>query len=310
MDFKMSYQNLSSSVIKNYYNLAKPGIIYGNAITTIAGFLLASKGLPVNANMALRPGYFNFELFLATLLGISLIIGSACVFNNYIDRNIDGKMERTKKRVLVIKAIPVKNVFTYGTILGIIGFLTLFIYTNLLTVFLALIGFFFYVVMYSIWKRKSIYGTIVGSISGAIPPVVGYCAVSNKFDIGAIIFFLILVLWQMPHFYAIAIFRIKDYAAAGIPVLPVKKGILITKIHMLFYIVAFTIIAMMLTFFGYEGYVYLVIVILLGLGWFMFGVQGFNIADDSKWARKMFGISLLVITMLSVVVSIGYVFKI
>lgn len=283
---------------KNYYLLAKPGIIYGNAVTTIAGFLLASKG------------HFNSGLFLATLFGISLVIGSAAVFNNFIDRSIDGKMERTKKRALVAKTIPPANAIIYGIILGLIGFSLLFIFTNLLTVLLSLIGFFFYVVMYSMWKRRSVYGTIVGSISGAVPPVVGYCAVSNKFDAGAIIFFLILVLWQMPHFYAIAIFRLNDYANAGIPVLPVKAGIALTKIHMVLYIAAFIIMASLLTVFGYTGFVYLTLTLLLGLWWLIFAIKGFWTKNDALWARKMFGYSLMILTILSVTISIGSIVKI
>jgi len=237
------------------------------------------------------------------IFGISFVIGSACVFNNYIDKDIDSKMERTKERSMVTKSIPARIAIIYGVFLGIIGFALLIFFTNLLTSFLAFVGFFFYVVMYSIWKRKSIYGTIVGSISGAIPPVVGYCTVSDKFDAGAIILFMILVLWQMPHFYAIAIFRLKDYANASLPVLPVKKGIFITKIHMLFYVLAFAIFLPMLTFFGYTSRVYLVCVILLSLFWLWTTIDGFFVKDDVKWARKMFGVSLLVLTIFSIIIS-------
>jgi protoheme IX farnesyltransferase len=294
----VAYNNTSPSLIKNYYNLTKPGIIYGNAVTTIAGFLLASKGL------------FSLTLFIATLFGIAFVIGSACVFNNYIDRSIDEKMERTKKRVSVTKAISLKSGMIYATFIGIIGFSVLFLFTNFLTTFLAFIGFFFYVVMYSIWKRKSVYGTIVGSVSGAIPIVVGYCAVSNSFDAGAIILFMIMVLWQMPHFYAIAIFRLKDYSGAGIPVLPIKSGIYITKIHMIFYIIAFSLFLPLLTFFGFTGKVYLVVAILLSLYWLYFAINGLWAKDDVRWARKMFGISLITITSFSAIISIGSFFNI
>ena len=116
--------------------------------------------------------------------------------------------------------------------LGLLGNFILFLYTNLLTVVVADIGFFVYVVLYSFWKCHTIYGTAIGSIAGAIPPVVGYCAVSNHFDIGALILFIMLVLWQMPHFFSIAMYHFNDYKAAEIPVLPVKKGALRTKIHM------------------------------------------------------------------------------
>ena len=204
-------------MIKTYYLLTKPGIIYGNSINTAGGFLLAAKGV------------IDPLLFLAALIGTAFVIGSACVFNNYIDREIDEKMARTKKRALVTGDIPVKNALIFGTLLGILGFLILFSYTNLLTGVIGVIGVVMYVVVYGYFKRRTVHGTLIGSISGAIPPVAGYTAVTNLIDTGAILLFLILVFWQMPHFYAIAVYRIEDYKKAGIPVLSVVKGIPTTK---------------------------------------------------------------------------------
>jgi heme o synthase len=246
-------------------------------------------------------------LLVATVLGISFVIGAGCVFNNYIDRGIDEKMQRTKNRALVKKTISVRNALIFGSLLGLFGFALLFFLTNPLTAFVAFVGFFFYVVMYSIWKRRSMYGTLVGSISGAVPPVVGYCAVSNRFDAGAVILFLILVFWQMPHFYAIAIFRLKDYAAASIPVLPVKKGILQTKIYMMIYIAAFFIAAASLSVFHYTGMVYLVAASALCSYWLFLASKGFWVDNDIAWARKMFGTSLIILTFLSILMSIDVV---
>ena len=278
-------------MIKEYYTLTKPGIIKGNAITAIAGFLLASRG------------NINFVLFAQAIVGISFVVASGCVFNNYIDRKIDRKMERTKKRSLVTGAIPLKNAILFGAILGIAGVWIMF-YTNFLTVLIASLGFFFYVVMYSIFKRRSPFGTIVGSISGAVPPVVGYVAVTNHLDMGALLLFSILVIWQMPHFYAIAIFRLEDYKAAGIPVLPIIKGMKETKKQMLIYIVAFIAVAALFTVFSYTGYFYLVIIILLGAYWFWFGIKSFKSVDDVRWARKMFGLSLLNLLGFCIMLSI------
>ena len=280
---------------RQYYQLTKPGIIYGNAITAAAGFLLASRG------------NFNPLLFLAMILGISFVIGSGCVFNNYIDRDIDEKMDRTKNRALAKGTIATFPAIIYGSVLGIIGLLILGIFTNLLTDGIGVFGFVFYVILYGISKRRSVYGTLVGSFSGAVPPVAGYCAVTNRFDMGALLLFIILVLWQMPHFYSIAIFRLSDYKKASIPVLPAVNGIPITKIHMLFYIAAFIIASSMLTFFGYTGYVYLAVVILAGLVWLGLCIQVFKAENDFKWARKMFRFSLIVITATSVAMSINVV---
>ena len=274
-------------LIKAYYLLTKPGIVYSNALTAAAGFFLVAHGS------------FSLTLFLSMLFGIAFVIASACVFNNYIDRGIDGKMKRTQKRALVNKSIPEFHAIVFASVLGFIGFFLLLCFTNVITTFVAFIGFFFYVIVYGISKRKTIHGTVIGSISGAVPPVVGYCAVTNNFDLAAFLLFLILVIWQMPHFYAIAIFRSEDYAAAQIPVLPVKKGILYTKIQMLVYVSLFIIAADTLTFFHYTGYVYLIVMTILGVGWLILALQSFKAANDEKWARKFFFFSLLIIVVFS-----------
>lgn len=181
------------------------------------------------------------------------------------------------------------------------------IYTNVLTCAAALIGFIVYVLLYGFYKYQTVYGTLIGSIAGAIPPVVGYTAVTNQFDIAALLLFIIITLWQMPHFYAIAMYRIDDYAAASIPVLPIRKGIYVTKIHMLFYVIAFTLAAAQLTLFGYTGYLYLTIISLLGLAWCYLSYQGFNSSNSSVWARKMFLCSLVIVMTFSIMIPLDLI---
>lgn len=279
-------------MMKTYYMLTKPGIIFGNVVTTAAGFALASKG------------DLDYWLFFATMLGLSFVIASAGVFNNYIDRKMDAKMERTKNRPLVTGAISSPKALIFAAFLVIIGIGILAFYTNLLTVCVALTGFFIYLVLYAFWKYHSFYGTLVGSLAGGVPPVVGYCAVSDRFDAGALILFLILVLWQMPHFFAIAMYRFSDYQAASIPVLPVQKGMHATKVQILLYIIAFTAAALTLTLSGYTGKVYFGMAILLGFAWFALGLYGFTIKNDVAWARKMFRFSLVVIMALCITISL------
>lgn len=276
----------------NYYLLTKPGIIFGNLVTVAAGFLLASKG------------NVDFWLFFATLIGLAFVMASSCVFNNYINREDDKKMQRTKNRALVTGLISAKSAIVFGIGLGTIGSFILFFYTNLLTVMVAGIGFFVYVILYSFWKCRTIYGTAIGSIAGATPPVVGYCAVSNHFDMGALLLFTIMVLWQMPHFFAIAMYHLDDYVAAEIPVLPVKKGILRTKIHMMVYILGFVLTASMLTFFHYTGYVYLIVTIGIGLVWLGLCLQGFKKVNAQLWGRSMFRLSLVMIIATCFVISL------
>lgn len=270
------------STLKQYYLLTKPGIIRGNALAAIAGYFLASK----------TTGY-DWGAFAAMLAGISLVIGSGCVFNNYLDRGIDKKMERTKQRALVNGDISVQHALLFGGVLGIVGAGILGVYTNLLTMAIAIVGFIFYVVIYGIGKRATVHGTLIGSISGAIPPVVGYTALSNDLDTAALLLFIIMTTWQMPHFYAIAMYRLKDYKAAGIPVLPAVSGMRATKIQILGYIVAFIIASLSLTILGYTGLVYAAIMATIGFIWLARGIAGFKATDDIVWAKQMFGFSLL-----------------
>jgi protoheme IX farnesyltransferase len=280
-------------VLKQYYHLTKPGIIYGNLITTSAGFLLASHA------------HFHFVLFIQLLSSIALIIASACVVNNVIDRTIDAKMSRTQKRSLVTGDISTRAALMYATFLALAGFTIALQFLNTLTLFLGILAYFDYIVFYGITKRHSLHGTVVGSVAGALPPVAGYCAVTNHLDGGALLLFLLLVFWQMPHFYAIAMYRFKDYKAAGLPVLPVKKGMRQTKIQILIYIAAFTITGAMFTVFGYTHIVFLLLMVMLGMSWLIKGVQGFSVTDDKKWARGMFLHSLIVNLGMCLLLAVG-----
>jgi protoheme IX farnesyltransferase len=273
----------------NYYLLTKPGIIFGNLITVAAGFLLASKG-----NIDIR-------LFLAALVGMGFIMASSCVFNNDINSENDKKMERTKNRALVTGLISRENALAFGVFLGLVGCYILFAFTNLLTMMIAGFGFFVYVFLYSFWKCRTIYGTAIGSIAGAVPPVVGYIAVSNQLDLGALILFAIMVLWQMPHFFSIAIYHFDDYTKADIPVLPIKKGLYRAKIHMVIYIVGFIAATSLLTLFGFTGNIYLGLTSLVGLSWLMLCLKGFSTYDDNLWAKQMFRLSLVMIMTLCIV---------
>lgn len=272
---------------QSYYYLTKPGIIYGNLLTCAAGFLLAAKGT------------INPVLFLATLLGTAGIIASACVFNNYLDRSIDKKMQRTQKRVLVTGKISVKHALIFGSILGILGGSILFLFTNMLTTIIGIVGFVFYVWVYGYVKRKSDLGTLIGTIPGATPPLAGYTAVANQIDSAAILLFLILLFWQMTHFYAIAIYRLSDYKAAGIPVLPATQGTFTTKVHMLFYTFGLLVLISLLTLFGYTGYIYLFVVSIICCYWLYLCIKGFFTENDTKWAKGVFQFSLLVLLVFS-----------
>ena len=281
--------------IKKFWLVTKPGIIFGNLITATGGFFLASRGR------------IEIPLLLPTTIGISLVVASGCVFNNCIDRNIDRKMARTRNRVLAQGRMSPKVAVYYATLLAVAGTSLIWGATNMLCVAIVLTGLMIYVGLYSLYlKRNSVYATLIGSLAGATPPLIGYCAVSNRFDMGAVILLSIFSLWQIPHSYAVAVFRLKDYRMAAIPVLPVKEGILAAKRHIVGYILAFMVATLMLTLGGYTGYNYLVVAATMGLSWLFMAWSGYKTSDDRLWAKRMFVFSVVSITVLSIMMSIDF----
>jgi protoheme IX farnesyltransferase len=281
--------------IKNYLLAAKPGIVFGNLISAAAGFFLASNGQVVGVALT------------ATLIGISLVVASGCVFNNCIDRKIDRKMFRTRDRAIAKGLISPKIAVSYATILGITGMVLLWAATNLLAVVVVLAGLMIYVGVYSLYmKRHSAYGALIGSLAGATPPLAGYCAVTGRFDMGAVILFSIFSLWQMPHCYAIAVLRLDDYSAAAIPVLPVKQGTAAARKHIVGYILLFMAATLMLTFAGYTGCSTSVAAIALGVSWLYMAWAGYKASDERLWAKKLYVFSILTIFILSVMMSIDF----
>lgn len=283
-------------MFKRYLQVTKPGIIMGNLISVAGGFFLASRG------------EIDWILMLATVIGLSLVVASGCVINNYVDRDIDAKMQRTRNRVTVNGEMSGKAAFFHGVVLGIIGFALLAFFTNWVAVAFAVFGYVVYVGLYTLYfKRKSVYGTFVGSLSGAVPPVVGYCAAAGQFDAGAAILLTMFCIWQMPHSYAIAIFRYKDYEAAGIPVLPVSQGIAKAKRHIIFHIALFAIVAALLPLTGYVGIGFMVVALATSLWWLAMALRGYRPGIDvNGWARQVFFFSIITVTALSVTMALDF----
>lgn len=279
-------------MLKKYLFLTKPGILFGNFVTTLGGYFLAAQGS------------VDFLLLLITLLGTTLVVASGCVVNNVIDQDIDQKMQRTQNRAMVKKSISVPVALVYSLVLGVIGFSILWFWVNAYAFLFAVIGFVVYVVLYSLWtKRTTIHQTVIGSISGASPPVIGYTAVSNEFDLAALLIFIGYALWQMPHSWAIAVYRFDDYKNAGIPILPVARSVLRTKIESLIYVILFTISMNALFVYGYTNWLYLVILNALCIYWFYIGVLGFKAENDQLWAKRFFLFSVILITIISICFS-------
>jgi protoheme IX farnesyltransferase len=281
-------------MIKGYLSITKPGIIVGNLISTAAGFFLAVKS---ESGSAALLGF--------TLLGVALVIASGCVINNIFDRDIDSKMARTQQRLLVTGGINADHAFVYAIVLLLVGTAVMYQAANPLSAVVVLLGYVFYVFFYTMWyKRKSVYGTLVGSISGAVPPLVGYLAVTNYISLEAILLFALFCLWQMPHSYAIAMFRMNDYREAGIPVLPVVSGIEKARKHMMAYVVAFNAIALALYLFGNTGYEYLIVAAAVCFMWTRVTFRKMDNENYVAWSKAVFKQSLVVVMALSSVLGL------
>ncbi|MFM9281996.1 heme o synthase [Paenibacillus jiagnxiensis] len=289
-------ERIPTSVTKVLFETIKIGIIKSNLISMIAGL-----------SMALFVHHLSFfdkigNVALA-FIGTALVIGAAGVFNNLYDRDIDGIMERTKNRPTVSGIVDVRSGLIIGTWIAVGGLVALYI-ASPLSAFCGFLGLFLYVVPYTMWtKRKTIYNTEVGSLSGAMPPLIGWAAISpDILHPGAIALFLLMVIWQMPHFYAIGIRRMEEYRAANVPMLPVVKGIRRTYVQMNVYLVALFLCGFL--FWSFNPYI-AVANALLSLGWLILSIYGYRRKQEDKWARSMFIFSLNHITVLLLMI-VGY----
>lgn len=270
---------------KDFITLTKTGIVTSNFLTTFLGVWLAAKftGLSILE---------NWILIIVALVGTTLVIAGGTSLNNYIDRDIDKLMPRTQDRPSVDGRIPPNQVLWVGFGLSVVGVLTL-LFASVTAAILGIIGLVFYVVLYSMWtKRTTSLNTAVGAVSGAMPPLIGWAAIHPELHPVAWTLFFIMFFWQMPHFFAISMMRYEDYRAAGIPMLPVVAGFAVTKRQMVLYVAALIPVSLILYNFGI---IYTVVVSVLGIGWLILGFTGFKMKtqkDELKWAKRMFIYSL------------------
>ena len=274
---KQSQRTLWAQVVKT-------GIIKSNLIPMIAGLMLALYTYQYSFVDNIWNVVFAF-------LGTAAVIAAAGAFNNIYDRDIDAIMARTKVRPTVTGAISIKKVLVAAILLLVVGLILLYL-TSPLASLLGFLGVFFYVVPYTMWtKRHTIWNTEVGSISGAMPPLIGWASVApDIWHPACWALFLIMVIWQMPHFYAIAIRKEKDYAAANIPMLPVVKSRKRTYIQTNFYLILLVL----------SSFLFLplslgltLISLILGLIWLGLSLFGQRKNELKVWANKMFIFSLV-----------------
>lgn len=302
-NLKTEHQQQSRSTI--LAQTVKTGIIKSNLIPMWAGLTL---GMYKNKMTFIE----NIPEIIFVTIGSALVIGAAGAFNNVYDRDIDAIMPRTQSRPTVTGEMSTKSTLTLAFIMLILGVVVLYLASPLAAAF-GFLGVFLYVVPYTMWtKRRTIYNTEIGSLGGAIPPVIGWAAVSSDITHPAILgLFFVLVIWQMPHFYAIAIRKHADYEAAKVPMLPVVKGMRRTYYQTNFYLLLLILSSFL---FGSLSIGIMLVALLLSIAWLVMSIYGYHSNKDQiKWATKMFVFSLFHMTILfsTVIVYslVGVIFK-
>jgi protoheme IX farnesyltransferase len=276
--------------LRAYVELTKPRINFMVLVTTVIGYFLGAQGL------------HNISLLILTLLGTALSCAGSSVLNMYLERDLDALMKRTKRRPLASGLVSPQHVLGFGLALVLSGTVLLVWKVNLLTGFLALLTAFLYVLVYTPLKRLTWLNTLIGSIPGALPPMGGWAAASGDLGIGAWVIFLILFIWQQPHFYAIAWMYRDDYARAGLKMLPViEPDGKSTFRQILLYSLALIPISMLPTMIGMSGWVYCAGAVLLGSYMLIPGIRLAN-SHSVGDARKLLHATIIYLPVLLILV--------
>lgn len=278
----------ASTLISDLEALFKAGVLIANVLPVFTGFWLALHF--TNASFIA-----NWELFLLTIIGSTSVMAGALLLNNWYDVDIDTVMERTRHRPTVTGTISLNAVFIMGIISTVLGF-SLLLFTTIQATIFAFAGWFTYVVLYTMWsKRRYTFNTVIGSISGAVTPLIGWAAVNPGLHAIPIVLFLILFIWQMPHTFSIAMKKCKEYKAAGVAMLPVVHGFKMTKWQIVIYI---TCLLPLPFYLASLGTTFLVITTLLNISWLILSISGFFMRNDLKWAHLNFIYSVNYLTIL------------
>ncbi|WP_186576342.1 heme o synthase [Aquibacillus kalidii] len=271
-----------TSFIADLKSLFKALVLVSNVLPVFTGFWLALY----YSDTVLKD---NLNVLFLTVIGSTLLMAGALLLNNWYDADIDAVMERTKNRPTVTGTISLKVVLKMGIIFSIVGFVLLLLTTIEAAVYGG-IGWFTYVVLYTMWsKRRYTLNTIIGSISGAVTPLIGWAAVQPAAHLVPIVLFLLLFIWQVPHTFAIAMKKCEEYRRAGVAMLPVVHGFRFTKRQMVIYVACLLPLPFML---GSLGVPFVILVSVLNIGWLLLSIKGFFIKEDIKWAHWMFLYSL------------------
>ena len=277
------------SLFKQYHALTKPRVIQLIVFCALIGMVLAIPG---------QPSWTGVERMVWACFGIWLVAGAAAAFNCLIEKAIDAKMHRTSWRPTARGELSDKQVLLFSSILCALGSLVLYLMVNTLTMWLTFATFIGYAIIYTvILKPRTPQNIVIGGASGAMPPVLGWTAITGEVGAEALILFLIIFLWTPPHFWALALYRVEDYRKSGLPMLPITHGNSFTRLQILLYTFLLMAACLMPFAFGMSSWLYLVTAVGLSLGFIGYAWALWKNYSDSL-ARKTFRFSLIHLTAL------------
>ena len=280
-----------------YYELTKPRVVMLIVFTAIVGMFLSVPGWP------------GIEPLLFGTLGIGLASSSAAVYNHVLDARIDIQMMRTRGRPLPQGKLTEKSAISFATILCIISMLILVYLVNPLTAILTFISLIGYAVVYTAWlKRATPQNIVIGGAAGAAPPILGWTAVTNEVDAGALLLFLIVFVWTPPHFWALAIARKDEYAKVDIPMLPVTHGEAYTRLNVLLYTVLLVLVTILPYLIGMSGLIYLLAALALDARFLWYAVMMYSRPDDTELPMRTFKFSITYLMILFAALFIDHYF--
>ena len=271
---------------REYFALCKPKVVSLIVFTALVGMLLAS------------PGMVPLDTLFFGILGIALGASSGAAVNHWVDQRIDAVMERTQNRPLPQGQLSPRAAITFAITLGVLSMVILVTFVNTLTAVLKLISLVGYAVVYTMFlKRSTPHNIVLGGAAGAAPPVLGWTAVTGEINTQALLLFLVIFIWTPPHFWALAIRRRREYAKAGIPMLPVTHGVEFTKLNILLYTLMLFAVTLMPFVIEMSGLIYISGAIALGIG-FVYHAVRLYLSEDDRYTMETFGYSIFYLTAL------------
>jgi protoheme IX farnesyltransferase len=274
------------NLIKSYYLLCKPNVVYMMLICAFVGMLLAEDSVSSISKICIA------------LFGIALCSGSAAAINQVIDRKADAAMTRTDQRPLPQGELSAFHASCFAFVIGVLGALILYFFINTLTMVLTLASLIGYAFIYTVYlKRATPQNIVIGGLAGAAPPLLGWASISNSIDPYALLLVLIIFVWTPPHFWALAIYRKEEYAKESIPMLPVTHGVAFTKLQIVLYTIILFIVSILPYVVLMSGEIYLVSSVILSSIFLYYSIKLY-ITDDDSIAMKTFNFSIYYIFLI------------